>query len=73
MGKFSKYVALDVHQEKIAAAVAQAGGEVRYVGEIVNTPKAVKKLVTQFKRDRARLSFRYEAGPGGYVLYRCTT
>jgi transposase len=32
MDKFSKYVGLDVHQETIAVAVAQAGSEVRYVG-----------------------------------------
>lgn len=70
MNKFSKYAGLDVHQETIAVAVADTGGDVRYVGEIVNTPEAIKKLVTQLKRDGARLSFCYEAGPGGYVLHR---
>ncbi|RDJ97197.1 IS110 family transposase [Cupriavidus lacunae] len=70
MNKFSKYVGLDVHQDTIAVAVADTGGDVRYVGEIENTPEAVRKLVTRLKRDGSRLSFCYEAGPAGYVLYR---
>lgn len=71
MKEFSKYVGLDVHKETIAVSVAEAdGGEVRYVGEIANTPEAMVKLVKQLKKGDARLRFCYEAGPCGYVIYR---
>ena len=71
MKEFSKYVGLDVHKETIAVSVAEgAGGEVRDVGEIVNTAEALAKLVRQLKNGAARLSFCYEAGPCGYVIYR---
>lgn len=74
MGKFSKYVGLDVHKKTIAVSVAQAGGgEARYVGEIANTLEAVEKLVRQLRKDGATLSFCYEAGPCGYGLHRQLT
>lgn len=64
MKQFSKYVGLDVHKETIAVAVAEAdGGEVRYFGEIGNTPEAIQKLVSQLRKGGAQLSFCYEAGP----------
>src|ERR1017187_6784876 len=71
MKEFTKYVGLDVHKETIAVSVAEAGGgEVRYIGEISNTPEAIKKLVRQLKKGDAQLSLCYEAGPCGYGIYR---
>ncbi len=71
MKEFSKYVGLDVHKETIAVSVAEAaGGEVRYFGEIRNTPEAMVKLVRQLRKDSAVLSFCYEAGPCGYGIHR---
>jgi transposase len=71
---FIKYVGLDVHKATIAVSVAQSnGGEVRYLGEIANTPEAVEKLVRQLRKEEVSLSFCYEAGPCGYALYRQLT
>jgi transposase len=71
MKEFSKYVGLDVHKETIAVSVAEAqGGEVRYIGEIANTPEAIEKLVKQLRKGCANLSFCYEAGPCGYGVHR---
>jgi len=71
--RYALYVGLDVHKETIAVAVAEPGrGEARYVGEIANTPKAVKKLVDRLAGEVSGelMLFCYEAGPCGYGLYR---
>ncbi len=52
-------------------AVAEAdGGELRFFGEIVNTPEALGKLVKQLTKAGAQLSFCCEAGPRGYGIHR---
>ncbi len=71
MKQFIKYVGFDVHKDTIAVALAdQAVSEVRYFGEVANTPEAVIKLLRQLTKGDARLSFCYEAGPCGYGLHR---
>ncbi len=74
MNKFIKYVGLDVHKETIAVSVAESnGGEVRYLGDIANTPEALDKQVKQLRKGGADLSFCYEAGPCGYGIHRQLT
>jgi transposase len=71
MKEFIKYVGLDVHKETIAVAVAGSdGAEVRFFGQIANTPQAIEKLVRQLRKGAPQLSFCYEAGPCGYGIHR---
>jgi transposase len=65
---------MDVHKGTIAVAVAEAqGGEVRYLGEIANSPEAITKLIKQLRKGDVQLSFCYEAGPCGYGIHRQLT
>lgn len=66
------FVAFDTSKLRNAVAIADAGrtGEVRFLGEIDNTPKAIAKLVNKLAAKYERLTFCYEAGPTGYGLYR---
>ena len=73
MGKHKlAFVAFDSAKEKHAVAIADDGrdGEVRYLGEIDNSPDAVRKLVAKLSRQYEHLHFCYEAGPTGYGLHR---
>ena len=69
------FVALDTSKLRNAVAIAEAGrdGEVRFLGEIDNTPAATNKLVSKLMATYQRLWFCYEAGPTGYGLYRQIT
>jgi transposase len=76
MSKHSEaFVAFDSSKLRNAVAIADAGraGEVRFLGEIDNTPAATAKLVKKLAAKYERLSFCYEAGPTGYGLYRQIT
>ena len=76
MGKHRlAFVAFDSAKNKHAVAIADGGrgAEVRYLGEIVNSPDAVRKLVAKLTRQYERLHFCYEAGPTGYGLHRQLT
>jgi transposase len=63
-----RFLGLDVHAETIAAAVAEADGEVRSLGIIPNQEDSVRKLVKKLGMPE-QLRACYEAGPTGYVLY----
>jgi transposase len=69
------FVAFDTSKSRNAVAIAEGerSGEVRFLGEIDNTPEATSKLVRKLAGRYARLTFCYEAGPTGYGLYRQIT
>jgi transposase len=68
----SAFVGLDTSKMKISVALAEDGrqGEVRFFGDIENTPDAVRRLIDKLSNRFRELSFCYEAGPTGYGLYR---
>lgn len=73
---YGAYIGLDVHKDSVAIAIAEPGrSEPLYQGEIVNTPKAVKRLLNRLNKKYGGelLLFCYEAGPCGYVLFRQIT
>lgn len=69
------YFGLNVSKSRNAVAVANGGreGEVRYLGEIDNSPEATRKLVAKLTAKYDRLHFCYAAGPTGYGLHRWLT
>src|SRR5436190_18281069 len=73
MGDYSEaYVGFDTSKSRNSVAIADGGrrGEVRFLGEIENTPAATAKLVRKLATKYERLTFCYEAGPTGYGLHR---
>lgn len=60
------FVGLDVAKVHNAVAIADAGrtGEIRYIGEIPNTPEATRKLVAKLIAIYDELHFGYEAARG---------
>jgi transposase len=73
MGDYTEvFVGMDVAKLKNAVALAEAGrnGEIRYLGEVENTPEATRKLVAKLAAKYSRITFCYEAGPTGYGLHR---
>jgi transposase len=63
-----RFLGLDVHAETIAVAVAEADGEVRSLGTIVNREESIRKFIRKLGPPE-RLRACYEAGPTGFVLY----
>jgi transposase len=72
MTKTTAFIGLDTHKNSIAAAIADDGrdGEIRFFGEIANTPFAVEKLAKRLASKYGDLHFCYEAGPCGYGVHR---
>ena len=73
MGKHSEaFVAFDVAKKKHAVAIAEGGrtGEVRFLGEVENSPLPIERTIKRLADRHGRLHVCFEAGPTGYGLYR---
>ncbi|MER9242923.1 hypothetical protein [Mesorhizobium sp. M0633] len=73
IGEYSEaFVAFDVAKKKHAVAIAEGGrtGEVRFVGEVENSPAAIERTIKKLEKKYDRLHVCFEAGPTGYGLCR---
>ena len=73
MGKYSEaFVAFDVAKKKHAIAIAEGGrtGEVRFLGDVENSPLPIERTIKRLAGRYDRLHVCFEAGPTGYGLYR---
>lgn len=66
------FVALDVHKLSIVAAVLPPSGGQPEVMRIETTEKAIRRLITKLGGPEG-LAVCYEAGPGGFALWRLLT
>jgi transposase len=66
------WVALDVHKFSIVAAVLPPAGGTPEVSRIETTEAAIRRLIARLGGP-AGLAVCYEAGPGGYALWRSLT
>lgn len=66
------FVGLDVHKSTIAVAIADTRrtDEVRFWGNIANSPTQIRDLVRNLAEHYDDVEFTYEAGPCGYDIYR---
>ncbi len=63
------HLGMDTSKDTIVVAVLLPGEELPAVDRIVNREEAVRRLIGRLG-DQGRLRACYEAGPGGYDLYR---
>ena len=73
MGKYSEvFVAFDVAKKKHAVAIAEGGrtGEVRFLGDVENSPLPIERTIKRLANRYGRLHVCFEAGPTGYGLCR---
>ena len=70
--QYDAYIGLDVHKDTIAVAIAspERGGEIRFYGNIGNTPESIRRLFKKFSDKYPTILVCYEAGPCGYQIYR---
>src|SRR5260370_28494632 len=63
------HLGMDTSKNTIVVGVLLPGEEIPAVDRIFNDEAAIRRLIGRFP-DRALLRACYEAGPGGYDLYR---
>jgi transposase len=64
------YVGMDVHKESISIACGAEGEDIRHYGTIPNHFAALDSVVRKLVATGHIPYFVYEAGPGGYTIYR---
>ena len=62
------FVAFDVAKKKHAVAIAEGGrqGEVRFLGDVENSPLRIDKTIKRLATRYDQLHVCFEAGPTGY-------